>query len=80
MIIQLSDYGECQSATCPFVRECAQHESAGDYRTEDGFSPEISSVGDKHASCETSSQSVLDYEFATFPVNYDELDRGFKKL
>jgi hypothetical protein len=31
----------CENSDCPFKRECSNHSSAGDFRTEDGFSPEL---------------------------------------
>jgi len=31
----------CKSRTCRYTRECANHDSAGDFRTEDGFTPRI---------------------------------------
>ncbi len=42
MKIKLDEYGCCESATCGFRKECAQHGSAGDFRSEDGFTPEFS--------------------------------------
>jgi hypothetical protein len=32
---------ECKSLTCKYKKECAQHESAGDFRFEDGLAPKI---------------------------------------
>lgn len=39
----------CQ-AQCPFDRECANHISAGDYRTESGLTSDLHRVG-KHWEC-----------------------------
>ena len=33
---------ECLSKTCPHKRKCANHESAGDFRSEGGFTPLLS--------------------------------------
>lgn len=32
---------DCLSATCQFRKTCANHESAGDFRVEDGFKPNL---------------------------------------
>jgi len=42
-------YSACQ-VECPFASECANHTSAGDYRTEDGLTPDLHKVGD-HWEC-----------------------------
>lgn len=34
---------ECKE-TCPYDRECANHESAGDFRTDDGLVPTLTKV------------------------------------
>jgi hypothetical protein len=31
----------CYSKDCPFKSECAQHDTAGDYRFEDGYTPKL---------------------------------------
>lgn len=31
----------CLEQNCPYRRSCANHDSAGDFRSEDGFSPEL---------------------------------------
>lgn len=40
----------CREAECPLSRECANHESAGDYRCEDGMTPDIVFI-DNHFLC-----------------------------
>lgn len=32
---------DCLSASCQFRKTCANHESAGDFRVEDGFKPKL---------------------------------------
>jgi hypothetical protein len=32
----------CLEKSCKFNRECANHETAGDFRSEDGFTPSLS--------------------------------------
>lgn len=34
----------CHSEICPFRKTCANHETAGDYRAENGFTPYISDL------------------------------------
>lgn len=36
----------CQSKTCEFIKECAQHESAGDFRSESGDTPNVISINE----------------------------------
>jgi len=35
------DYPACLDVTCPFKQNCANHTTAGDYRTEDGLTPDL---------------------------------------
>lgn len=79
-LVKINEYGECESRTCPFARECAQHRTAGDFRSEDGFSPDITLSGEKHAICGTFSQPILPDDLQCLPANYHELDRGFVPL
>lgn len=37
--ITLDSYGSCRDRECAIRGECAQHETAGDFRMEDGISP-----------------------------------------
>jgi hypothetical protein len=32
---------ECKSEICQYIKDCAHHETAGDFRFEDGFTPQI---------------------------------------
>lgn len=32
---------DCLDEKCPFRKECANHRTAGDFRSEDGFTPDI---------------------------------------
>lgn len=82
MIIQLNEYKECTSETCLFRFECAQHRTAGDYRSEDGFSPEIHRSNGK-VYCGTADKEPyeeiigFDYGFDSRPENLDNLGYGF---
>jgi hypothetical protein len=41
--IKLYDLGgiDCLEKDCPFKQDCANHETAGDFRNEDGFTPDL---------------------------------------
>ena len=45
MKIEIEVYGgggfSCLSNDCKFQKSCANHRSAGDYRSEDGFQPDV---------------------------------------
>lgn len=32
---------QCMTDSCPYTRECANHTTAGDFRTEDGRTPNL---------------------------------------
>lgn len=81
MIVKINEYTECVSQTCPFRKECGQHETAGDFRAESGFAPEITMCGETIMDCKTFSEPILDIGYTEdLPSNYDQLDRGFRKL
>ena len=44
-LLEIDDWKCCNSKDCPYRRGCANHSSAGDYRTDDGFSPELVRLG-----------------------------------
>lgn len=83
MRIDISDYSypnhffECREKLCPFRRECAQHETAGDFRTEGGFTPELIIIGNA-CYCDTCHEEPLDFDsFETdYPANYEKLNHG----
>ena len=78
--IKITEYGECAVKNCPFNKTCAQHQTAGDFRSESGFKPEISKKGDSFY-CSTINR-VKDEEqtHGAYPVNYSELGMGFRNL
>lgn len=39
------DFPECQDDICAHKRECANHRTAGDFRMEDGATPDLTLVG-----------------------------------
>lgn len=82
MQIDISNYDypnffECREQLCPFRRECAQHETAGDFRTEGGFTPELLIIGNA-CYCDTCHEEPLDFEGyqRDYPANYDKLGSG----
>ena len=82
MKIELEFYGDpfCLSKTCVFNRECANHETAGDYRSEDGFKPEIVEINGEYY-CNTADQLPKDDDrLYRIPNNYDKLDYGILTL
>jgi|694.fasta_scaffold04876_22 hypothetical protein len=46
--VKVYDLGgiDCLEGSCPFKKECANHETAGDFRSEDGFTPELYKEGE----------------------------------
>jgi hypothetical protein len=48
---------DCLEDSCPFMRECANHTTAGDYRSEDGFTPDLHREGGVFF-CKTKNQSA----------------------
>ncbi len=70
----------CCLAVCKFQKECAQHYSAGDFRSEDGFSPEIE-VKNGQVHCNTFGRNYITNMEKSgpfdLPENYNQLERGF---
>lgn len=56
-------YPECQEDNCHYRRECANHQSAGDWRSEDGLTPDLKKNVDGEWEC---SQSPTDHSGARF--------------
>lgn len=74
-LIEVNEYKECITG-CPFERECAQYKTAGDFRTEDGFTPELL-FKDGKLQCKTATELPLkDSNCGDFPESYDKLGRG----
>lgn len=51
--IEIDSYGNCCDEKCVFKRECSQHRTAGDFRAEDGFRPDIKFILDEGFCCFT---------------------------
>ena len=66
----------CESIECKFRRECANHCSAGDFRSEDGFSPKLT-IENGQVNCETYHSSVINsISYTNFPKEYNSMRRG----
>jgi hypothetical protein len=68
----------CESESCAFNRECANHATAGQFREEGGFSPELHEENGEFF-CFTQGEEV-DPEVSrigAFPANSDRLGQGF---
>ena len=64
--------------SCPFEKTCACHYSAGDYRTEDGFTPELI-FGNEGIECLTRDKPInknITYSYSILPDNVDSLGYG----
>lgn len=78
-----TDSALCHSLECKFNRECANHITAGDYRTEGGFKPEITKAGDDYMCVTADRPEFIDpgEMFATSawprPDNFWDLERGY---
>lgn len=64
----------CLSKTCPFRSECANHATAGDFRVEDGFTPELFEENGQFY-CRTKKET-LNHNFPDFPANVEHLNKG----
>lgn len=81
------EFGECLDLNCPYKSECACHYSAGDFRMEDGFTPQIF-FDDEQETFHCATFSDLPYapmddngfDYSLYPASYDSLDRGFVRI
>jgi hypothetical protein len=79
----MPDSAVCLSETCIYNRECANHASAGDYRTEDGFTPELDLQGNQWVCLTADRPTGLTEEYRYYgatPNNIEELGQGFITL
>lgn len=66
----------CKDKTCSYKRECANHDTAGDFRSDSGFTPQLFVLNNKtEIDCYTKDQSVHE-NFLDLPCNLGELDMG----
>lgn len=66
-------YGfECKSEDCVYRGKCAQHETAGQFRSEDGFTPELTRKGEE-VFCDSKDKNPCD---GYYPENIDSLSVG----
>lgn len=78
--IPIDAYQGC-TARCPFEKECAQHASAGDFRVEGGFTPELERE-DGDIFCLTHDRKVIESEehYGVFPEGVEALGQGMVTL
>lgn len=78
-LVDLTVYEEggvvCNDEKCKFVKTCANHRTAGDYRNEDGFSPDIRQSGNDYV-CLSKGSPASKTIYGQEPSNVVELDRG----
>jgi len=70
----------CLSEECKYTKTCANHASAGDYRDEDGFTPDLVIEHGEYV-CRSADQPVLAEEWRLntverLPANYDAFGCG----
>jgi len=66
-----SIYKDCKSRNCPFSEQCANHESAGEIRLDDGFTPEIFYDDETNEFfCKTAKVQSDKYQLCPWPVEY----------
>lgn len=53
----------CQTKDCLFNRECANHETAGDFRSEGGFTPQVTRCCDGFKCHTINAEADEDYPF-----------------
>jgi hypothetical protein len=65
----------CLEETCLYRKNCANHVSAGDFRSEDGFTPKLS-LGQGNVFCKTTDHLPLTGLDENFPDNFYHLQSG----
>jgi hypothetical protein len=66
----------CTDVNCSFKKTCSTHTTAGDFRSEDGFTPELHLV-DGDVYCDTYNQKIHDDDkYGFYPTNYRSLNFG----
>lgn len=76
-----SGYLLCLSKSCAFRKECAIHETAGDFREDDGFTPVIKTITNTIAECKTADELAAENcSPQLLPASYNKLWRGMIKV
>jgi len=65
---------QCDSIACRYIHECANHASAGDYRTENGFTPRLCQDANGKWQCLTIGTPAVPSE--CFGYEFPEGDYG----
>ena len=73
--IQFNGIGECMSESCRYKSDCAQHKSAGDFRSEIGSVPNVYTDSDYHFWCD----SAVSGEFSDEAEGFTVIDEFLKK-
>lgn len=66
---------DCLETDCPFKETCANHTTAGDFRSEGGFTPEIFEENNV-VFCNTKKRKSLKLVEGVFPDNHEQLGQG----
>lgn len=65
----------CLETGCLFRKTCANHASAGDFRSEGGFSPELH-LRRGEVYCDTVEDTLLPIDYENLPSSFDKLNHG----
>jgi len=76
--LELYKYGgiSCLDEGCIFKRECANHMTAGDFRSEDGFTPQLEEKNGEYF-CATKDAEIDEWYSCEYGTTYPE---GREKL
>lgn len=82
--ININVYGDCETL-CPYYRECACHYTAGDFRSESGFTPQIfvdTETGQLFCATAEEPPHTPNYpqQSAKFPENIEFLSQGYHNI
>jgi len=58
VVLLSKDFPECRDDTCPHRRNCANHCSAGDFRTEDGSTPDLKETASGNWQCSKDPKAI----------------------
>jgi hypothetical protein len=75
--IMKSGYIDCHEKSCFYRQSCANHETAGDFRYEDGISPEFVVFDDGTLECQTTFKNP-NHKYDNIPEG--DYDIGAVKL
>jgi hypothetical protein len=74
-------HGECMERGCPFRFACACHHTAGDFRLESGFTPQIFvDTETKELFCKTMDSPPYHFCYSILPADVDDLGNGYVNI